>query len=103
MREASNKGKYEEAEKMLREEVLQCEKALGQTHPLSVMAMSNMGRIYKVQGKFREAEMMYQAAYSMSQSGLGLAHLTTMAILGPLGLIRKSKMNFFNIVSPHPP
>jgi tetratricopeptide (TPR) repeat protein len=73
----SDRGKYEEAEKMHRQELAVRERVLGKEHPDTLMAIYCLAHLLASQTNFVEADTLYERAIKGYHKALGPNHPTS--------------------------
>lgn len=63
--------RYDEAKKLIGDELLRCDRALGQEHELTIRAMDCMHQIYVKKGQVEDACSMLRSALSLSKKVFG--------------------------------
>jgi tetratricopeptide (TPR) repeat protein len=64
------RGRYSEAEPIMRRTVAMCEQMLGADHPLAASSLSNLAALYQEQGKYDQAEALAQRALTILEQVL---------------------------------
>src|SRR6185369_9776681 len=71
---ASDRGQYEEAERLHRQALALTEKALGGTHPSYGTSLHELASVLSRQGKYGEAEDLLRQALTLFEKALGRTH-----------------------------
>ncbi len=81
-----SRGKYAEAEPLLRKALAASAEALGPKHPQAARGYNNLASLFYSQGRFREAEGLYRQALAIWEEALGPSHPLTASTRGAVGL-----------------
>ena len=86
---ADREGKYSEAESYYKQSIEANEKALGPTHPVLAVSLSNLGLLYRDQEQFdiKLAEPLLTRALSIREKRLGPEHPDTAKTISDLSLL----------------
>lgn len=68
-------GKYEEAEKVVRQSLEIAEKKYGAEHHRTGTSLNNLAMLYKSQGRYSDAEPLYKRSLAIFEKILGKEHL----------------------------
>lgn len=68
------RGRYEQAERVLRQALRAQEYALGLNHPQVVSSLARLAAVLRKQGHCEQAEALYRRALSLCEHSLGLTH-----------------------------
>jgi tetratricopeptide (TPR) repeat protein len=79
-------GRLQEAEEVGAKTSLMCREVLGERHPDTIMASSDLALTYRQLGKLKEAEELQVNVLSMRREVLGERHLDTIMASGNLAL-----------------
>jgi Flp pilus assembly protein TadD len=84
-------GKYEEAEAIHRQTLVEYEKVLGREHPNTLTSMNNLALVLDSQGKYEAAEAMHRQTLATNEKVLGKEHPNTLASMNNLALVLGSQ------------
>jgi tetratricopeptide (TPR) repeat protein len=76
---------YKAAERMYRRTLAMYEQALGPDHTSTLVAVHNLGNLYRIQGKLALAEEFYRRALTGYEQALGPDHTSTLDSVHSLG------------------
>ena len=80
-------GLYAEAQRHFERGLELSRHALGEKHPGTLEALSNLANLYSEQGKYQQAEALYATALPIQRQLFGEEHRTTLIMMNNLGLI----------------
>jgi tetratricopeptide (TPR) repeat protein/transcriptional regulator with XRE-family HTH domain len=85
------RGRYAEAEPMLKRSVQIWEQRLGNEHILIVSSLSALGKMYNQQGRYNDAERLFRRAIGIVEQVRGIIHFDLIYPLNVLGSIYKEQ------------
>ena len=89
--ELQNQGKYDEAEPLFREALEVDRETLGNRHPNTLAAISNLGGLLHAKGDLADAEPLCREALEVRRGTLGDRHSSTLTSIGKLGALLYAK------------
>ena len=89
--ELQNQGKYDEAEPLFREALEVDRETLGNRHPDTLAAISNLGGLLHAKGDLAAAEPLCREALEVRRETLGDRHPSTLASINSLGWLLMDK------------
>jgi len=81
------KGKYAEAERVIRAALERGQRALGAEHPETLTSLNNLAFLYDAQGRHAEAEPLHRRALAGRERTLGAEHPDTLKSLNNLAAL----------------
>ncbi len=81
------RGRYEEAEPLLKLALATRERLLGAEHQDIAGYLNNLATLYERRGKYEEAESLLERALTMKEQQLGVEHLSTLGTLNNLATL----------------
>ncbi|OCQ88861.1 hypothetical protein BCD64_03715 [Nostoc sp. MBR 210] len=85
------KGRYGEAEPLLKQAVQIYRKVLGDNHTDTASSLNSLAVLYELQGRYDEAELLHNQALQIYKKVLGTEHPSTATILHNLAFLYKSQ------------
>ena len=84
------KGKFGQAEPLLKQALRIHRRLLGEEHPDVASSLNNLANLYESQGRYSEAEPLYKKALEICERVLGANHPRTQTIRQNLQLMKKT-------------
>ena len=78
------RGRYAEAEPLIKRSLVIREKVLGRDHPDVARSLNNLADLYERQGRYADAQPLYQRALSIREQAVGPDHPDTATSLNNL-------------------
>ncbi|MCH7768571.1 MAG: tetratricopeptide repeat protein [Nitrospinae bacterium] len=83
----ARKGRYAEAESLIKRALAIKEKALGPDHPYLARRLNNLAELYRAQGQYAKAEPLYQRALANNETAWGPDHPSVATSLNNLAVL----------------
>ncbi|KAJ3543777.1 hypothetical protein NM208_g3397 [Fusarium decemcellulare] len=87
----AKRGRYQEAEAMIRRALEARGSVLGQDHPDTLCSMNNLGLVLLYQGMYEEAEVVHRGVLEIRKTTLGSEHPSTLGSMNNLGVVLRSQ------------
>ncbi len=81
------RGRYEEAEPLLKLALAMMEQQLGAEHVGITAYLNNLATLHEMRGRYEEAELLLKRALTIKEQQLGVEHLSTLGSLSNLALL----------------
>lgn len=85
------RGRYKEAEPLLKQALTTCEQQFGMDHPITAMVLNSLALLYERQGRYTEAEPLLIRALETYEQYLGAEHPETANNLNNLAGLYQSQ------------
>ncbi|GAB5470553.1 MAG: hypothetical protein Kilf2KO_35830 [Rhodospirillales bacterium] len=80
-------GRYQEAEPLLKRDLVIQEEILGRDHPLLAVSLNNLGELHERQGRYGQAAPLYKRAVAIQEKALGPSHPDLATALNNLAVL----------------
>jgi len=95
------RGRYTEAEELLRHTLSSTERAVGPNHVDVAASLNGLGVVYMYQARYAEAQSLHERALAIRERALGNEHQTVADSLNNLGLVHGNQGRYAEAVPLH--